>query len=78
MIISPGNEDKNESSSEDNTAKPHHTKSSPHCEYNNNSDPDPRGRNGDSSDDDYKEDPADLWALRQHQLQIHIFLENRA
>ena len=31
-------------------------------------DRDPRGRNGDSSNDDYKEDPHDLWALRQHQL----------
>ena len=31
-------------------------------------DPDPRGQNGDSSDDDYKEDPFDLWALRQRQL----------
>jgi hypothetical protein len=30
--------------------------------------PDPRGRNGDSSDDDYKPDPVDLWALRQRQL----------
>jgi hypothetical protein len=30
--------------------------------------PDPRGRNGNSSDDDYKEDPVDLWALRQRQL----------
>ena len=31
-------------------------------------DPDPRSRNGDSSDNDYKEDPFDLWALRQCQL----------
>ena len=36
--------------------------------YNGNREPDPRGRNSDSSDDDYKEDPHDLWALRQHQL----------
>ena len=36
--------------------------------YNGNREPDPRGRSGDSSDDDYKEDPHDLWALRQRQL----------
>ena len=36
--------------------------------YNGDREPDPRDRNGDSSDDDYKEDPHDLWALRQHQL----------
>ena len=30
--------------------------------------PDPRGRNGNSSDDDYKPDPVHLWALRQRQL----------
>ena len=35
---------------------------------NSGRDPDPRGRNGNSSDDDYKEDPFDLWALRQRQL----------
>ena len=28
--------------------------------------PDPRGRNGDSSDDDYKEDPFDLCALSSY------------
>ena len=28
--------------------------------------PDPRGRNGDSSDNDYKEDSVDPWALRRH------------
>ena len=31
-------------------------------------DPAPRGRRGDSSDDDYKEDPFDLYNLRQRQL----------
>ena len=36
--------------------------------YNGDREPDPRGRNGDSSDDDYKEDPFNLWALRQRQL----------
>ena len=30
--------------------------------------PDPRNRDGDNSDDDYKEDPFDLYALRQRQL----------
>jgi hypothetical protein len=30
--------------------------------------PNPRGRNDDSSDDDYKPDPVDLWSLRQCQL----------
>jgi hypothetical protein len=30
--------------------------------------PNPRGRNDDSSDDNYKPDPVDLWALRQRQL----------
>jgi hypothetical protein len=30
--------------------------------------PDPRGCNNDSSDDDYKPDPVDIWSLRQRQL----------
>ena len=33
--------------------------------------PDLRDCNNDSSDDDYNEDPVDLWALRQHRLGSH-------
>lgn len=69
-------ENHNDDSSEDETPKQHRVKSSPPGKDDDDSDdcgcysrnPDPRGRNGDSSDDDYKEDPFDLWALRQRQL----------
>ena len=36
--------------------------------YNGQRETNPRGRNGNSSNDDYKEDPHNLWTLRQCQL----------
>lgn len=39
--------------------------SSSEDEYNDGGDP--RNKNGNSNHDDYKEDPVDLWASRQHQ-----------